>query len=186
MKMNYKLPHVIENCIGERIIFQEIQKTEKGDKLIGEAYCQPGSGPVMHTHFKQEEGMTVISGRMGYQVLGEEPQYAGPGETVVFAAGVAHKFWAEGNEVLHCKAWVAPVNTFVFFLTSVYAAQNKSGTARPEQFDAAYLLTRYASEYELVDIPPFVKKVVIPTTYLLGKLLGKYKHFKNAPEPVRN
>ena len=71
-----------------------------------------------------------------------------------------------------------------FFLTSLYAAQNKSGSAQPEQFDGAYLIKRYSSEYDLPDIPKFVKKIIIPITYWIGKLLGKYSHFKNAPDPV--
>lgn len=47
-------------------------------------------------------------------------------------------------------------------------------------------MTRYASEYEMNEIPVFVKKVVLPIAYQIGKLLNKYEHFKDAPEPVRN
>src|SRR5688572_13940077 len=184
--MNYQFPHTIQNCVGEKIIFQQIEHTPDGDMVIGESFCQPGSGPIMHTHFKQDEGLTVISGIMGYQVAGEQPGYVYPGNTMVFKRGVSHRFWAEGKEPLHCRAWVAPANTIVFYLTAVFAAQNKSGTERPEKFDGAYLLTRYASEYEIAGMPGFVRKVIIPATYLLGRLLGKYKHFKNAPEPVKD
>jgi hypothetical protein len=73
----------------------------------------------------------------------------------------------------------------VFFLSSIYAAQNKSGKAQPEQFDGAFLLTRYSTEYDLPGIPKFVKKVIIPLTYNIGRLMGKYKHFKDAPEPIK-
>jgi quercetin dioxygenase-like cupin family protein len=184
--MNYSLPHTIQNCVGEKIIFQKVEKTPDGDRLTGEAFCDPGCGPIMHTHFKQDEGMLIISGRMGYQILGEEPCFAGPGESVVFKRGVPHKFWAADNQPLHCKAWLQPVNTIIFYLTAIYAAQNKSGSGKPEVFDGAYLLKRYASEYDLVEMPWLVKKVVIPLTYYSGMLLGKYKHFKNAPKPVIN
>jgi quercetin dioxygenase-like cupin family protein len=184
--MNYSFPHIIQNCIGEKIVFQKIEKTPAGDRVIGESFCQPGCGPIMHTHFKQEEGLTVISGKMGYQILGDIQRFVLPGETVIFKPGVPHKFWAEGNDVLHCKAWVQPANSIVFYLTSIYAAQNKSGSARPEFLDGAYLLKRYAAEYDLVEMPLFVKKVVIPVTYYFGKLFGKYKHFANAPEPLKN
>ena len=80
--------------------------------------------------------------------------------------------------------WVKPANTLVFYLSSIYAAQNKSGSERPETFDAAYLLTRYSKEYDLPEMPKFVKKTILPATYLIGKMLGKYKHFEDAPEPV--
>lgn len=183
MKITY--PHVIENCIGEKLIFQELHKEPDGDRLVGENYVTPGNGPVMHTHWLQDESLTVIKGKIGYQIKGESAQYANEGETVLFKRGVPHRFWNAGQEVLHCKAWIKPANTFVFFISSVFAAQNKSGNAQPEMFDAAYLLKRYSAEYDLTEIPGFVKKVIIPITYYTGKILGKYKHFKNAPEPVK-
>lgn len=56
----------------------------------------------------------------------------------------------------------------MFCLTAIYNAQNKSGKAQPEQFDGAYLMKRYATEYDLPQIPAFVKKVIIPATYYIG------------------
>ena len=56
--------------------------------------------------------------------------------------------------------WVKPANTIVFFLSSIYDAQKKSGKPQPEQFDGAYLMTRYAKEYDLPELPGFVKKVL--------------------------
>ena len=182
MKIVY--PHVIENCIGEKLIFKELLKEPNGDRLIVENYVTPNNGPLMHTHWLQDESLTVVNGKIGYQVQGQPEQYAGEGETVLFKRGVAHRFWNAGQEVLHCKGWLKPANTIVFFLSSVYAAQNKSGKAEPEAFDGAYLLTRYSAEYDLPEIPPFVKKIIIPITYFVGRVLGKYKHFRDAPEPV--
>ena len=183
MKITY--PHIIENCIGEKIIFKELQKEPDGDRLVGENYVTPGNGPVMHTHWLQDESLTVVKGKIGYRVQGQPEQFAYEGETVLFKRGVPHRFWNAGQDVLHCKAWIKPANTFVFFISSVFAAQNKSGKAQPEMFDAAYLLKRYSAEYDMAEIPPFVKKVVIPLTYYTGKIFGKYNHFKNAPEPVK-
>ncbi|CCH54726.1 cupin 2 domain-containing protein [Fibrisoma limi BUZ 3] len=183
--MNYSLPHTIESHLGEILTFKSIRHEPDGDVLIAHSFTQPGSGPPMHTHWLQDEGFTVLEGRIGYQMAGQPAQYAGPGESVVFKRGVSHRFWNAGSEVLHCEGWLKPANHFVFFLSSVYAAQNKSGKAQPELFDAAYLLTRYASEYKMDNIPPFVTKVVMPVVYRLGKLLNKYEHFKNAPEPIQ-
>ena len=184
--MNITYPHTIENCIGEKLIFKELIQEPDGDKVVVENYVKPGAGPLMHTHWLQDEGLTVIKGRIGYQVLGQPEQYANEGESVVFKRGTPHRFWNAGEEVLQCTGWLKPANTIVFFLTSIYAAQNKAGKAQPEQFDGAYLMTRYSSEYDLPEIPKFVKKTIIPMTYYIGKLLGKYKHFKDAPEPVKN
>jgi quercetin dioxygenase-like cupin family protein len=183
MKISY--PHVIENCIGEKLIFKGIQKEPDGDRLVGEAFATPGSGPVMHVHWLQDESFTVLKGKIGYQLKGQSAQYATEGETVLFKRGVPHRFWNAGQEILHYKASVKPAHTFAFFISSVFAAQNKSGKAQPEMFDAAYLLKRYSSEYDLTDIPWLVKKIIIPVTYYTGKILRKYKHFSDAPEPVK-
>jgi quercetin dioxygenase-like cupin family protein len=183
MKITY--PHIIENCIGEKLIFKTLQKEPDGDRLIVENFVTPGSGPLMHTHKLQDESLTVIKGRIGYQVLGQPEQYANEGETVLFRRGIAHRFWNAGEDILHCEGWLKPANTIVFFLSSIYAAQNKSGKSQPEQFDGAYLMKRYSTEYDLPEIPGFVKKIVIPLTYYIGSALGKYKHFKDAPEAVK-
>jgi mannose-6-phosphate isomerase-like protein (cupin superfamily) len=113
--MNVRYPHVIENGNGEKLIFKELQKDACGDRLLVENYVITGSGPVMHTHWLQDESLTVIKGKMGYQVQGQPARYATEGETVLFERGVPHRFWNEGKEMLHCKGWIYPANNIVFF-----------------------------------------------------------------------
>jgi len=182
--MTYQLPHTIQNK-AEKITFLGLVKEKDGDKLLVENTVRPGGGPPMHNHFLQEESLTVVKGRIGYQVLGQAPQFAEVGETIVFAPGVAHKFWNAGMDDLQSTGHIKPANTIVFFLSSIYAAQRKSGSDKPEIFDAAYLLTRYSSEYDMNEIPWPVKKILMPVIYTIGKLLGKYKHFKDAPRPTK-
>lgn len=182
--MNYSFPHVIENSIGEKLVFLSKEPGPEGDLLLVENFVQPGIGPIMHTHWLQDECLTVVKGRIGYQIKGQPEQFAGAGETVLFTRGTAHRFWNAGDDILHCKGYISPANNIVFFLSSIFAAQNKSGKAQPELFDVAYLATRYASEFDMTDIPLFVKKIILPLTCFIGQLLGKYKHFKNAPEPM--
>jgi len=182
--MHITLPHTIENGQGEKIIFKEIIKEPDGDKLIIEGFCKPNCGPPMHVHFKQDESLSVRKGRMGYQVFGEEKQFASEGETVFFKRGVAHKFWNAGDDELQMDNWAKPANSLVFFLSSLYQSQLNSGKAQPDRFDGAYLMTRYRREYDMLEIPSFVKKTIIPFTYQLGKLLGKYQKFKDAPTPL--
>ena len=183
--MQITYPHSIENYLGEKLTFLSLEKEPDGDKLLVENFVSPGAGPLMHTHWLQDECLTVQRGRIGYQVMGQPEQFAGEGECILFKRGVPHRFWNAGEDTLHCRGWVKPANTLPFFLTAVYAAQNKSRTPEPERFDGAYLLRRYASEYDLPEIPRFVKKVIIPATYFVGKLIGRYRHFKDAPKPVK-
>jgi quercetin dioxygenase-like cupin family protein len=182
--MNYQFPHTIENCLGEKLVFLRMEEGPNGSRVLVENFVQPGFGPPMHTHFLQEEALTVVKGRIGYLVKGQQPQFAEAGATVVFKPGVPHRFWNAGDDVLHCKGYITPAHTIVFFLSSIYAAQNKTGSAKPDMFDGAYLLKRYAAEYDM-ELPWLVKKVIIPITYYTGKLLGEYDHFKDAPAPVK-
>jgi len=183
--MNISFPHTIENGLGEKIIFKEIIKEPDGDKVIIEGFVTPGSGPPMHVHFMQDECFTIKSGKAGYQTAGGEQKFASEGETFLFKRGVMHRFWNAGETELVVNSWVKPAHSIVFFLSAVYAAQKKSGKHQPDQFDGAYLLTKYKSEYAMGDIPPFVRNVIIPITYQMGKMMGKYKKFKDAPEPVK-
>jgi hypothetical protein len=138
----------------------------------------------MHTHWLQDECLTVIRGRMGYQVKGQPMRYAVEGETVLFNRGVPHRFWNDGGEILHCKGWINPPYNLIYFLSAVFAAQMKSGKAIPDFFDGAFLLSRYASEFDLTEIPWIVKKVVFPLATYMGTMMGKYRHFSDAPKPV--
>lgn len=178
------LPHTIDNGLGETLTFLRLEKEPDGDRLIVENAVAPGQGPLMHTHWLQDESLTVVRGRLGYQVLGQPAQYAAAGDTVLFRRGVPHRFWNAGDDTLRCTGWVKPANTLVFFLSAIYDAQARSGTHRPEQFDAAYLMMRYAREYDLPEMPGFVKRVIVPATYRVGQLLGKYRKFAGAPAPV--
>ena len=182
--MKYDLPYTIENGLGEKIIFKEIIHEPDGDKLIIQGFCHPGGGPAMHIHFKQDECFTVRKGKVGYQCLDGEEKFAAEGETLLFKRGTAHRFWNAGNDELQMDAWVKPADNLIFFLSTLYEAQRISGKGQPERFYAAYLLTRYKKEYDMVGLPAFVKNVLLPVTYTFGKLFGKYKKFKEAPHPV--
>lgn len=178
--MTYQLPHTIENKYGEKLTFLRMED----NRVIVENYVQPNAGPPMHTHLLQDESLTVVRGKMGYQTPGQEAQYAGPGETVLFKRGTPHRFWNAGDEELHCTGWVDPVDNFVFFLSTLYDALDRGENHRPELFDSTYVSWRYRREYDMPEIPGFVKKVVFPVVYGLGLALGKYRKFQDAPKPL--
>lgn len=177
-------PHTIDNGFGERITFLRRVPGVTGDRLEVENVVGPGSGPPMHIHHFQEEAVTVTQGRIGYQRLGEEPRFAGPGETVTFKAGEPHKFWNAGDTELRGTGYIEPADNIEFFLGALYDSVKRHG-GRPDPFDAAFLITRYRSEFSMVDIPAAVQRVVFPLQVAIGKLLGKYRRYRDAPEPVR-
>lgn len=85
-------PHTIDNGAGEKLTFVGIRSDEQGEYLEVTNTVSPGSGPPMHVHYLQEEGLTVERGTMGWQRLGEEEQVA--------KAGVAHVRARGGASVL--------------------------------------------------------------------------------------
>lgn len=182
--MKFQHPHTIENGAGERLIYKRQVKDETGEWLDWENEVQPNCGPPMHTHFKQEEGLTVVEGRMGALVPGQAPKFYEAGDEVVFPAGVPHKFWNAGDGPLRCRGYVRPAHNFEYFLTGIYNSMNANGGKQPGAFDAAYLLDRYRSEFDMLDIPGFVKKVIFPMALFVGKLQGKQRKFDGAPEPL--
>ena len=182
--MKTKFPHIIESINGEKLIFKALSRDARGEYLEVENEVKPGAGPPMHVHYRQEEALTVVSGKIGYQVQGGEKKYAGPGETVHFKAGVSHRFWNAGDDLLRCQGYVRPPDNIVYFLTEIYKSTNENG-GRPGAFDGAYLSQRYKSEFEMTEIPVFVRKVIFPATVFFGKLAGKHKKYADAPEPVK-
>ena len=183
--MGRMYPHTIDNGAGERITFLRRVPSPAGDRLEIENVVMPGHGPPMHIHHHQAEALTVEQGRIGYQRLGEPAQFAWPGETVAFKPGEAHKFWNPGPGELRCTGYVEPADNVEYFLTELYASTKRSGGTRPDPFDAAFLVTRYRSEFAMVDIPVAVQRFVLPVQVAVGRLLGKYRKYADAPKPVR-
>jgi quercetin dioxygenase-like cupin family protein len=179
----YSYPHVIETISGEQLTFLGIVKDPSGDYLEVENLVQPGAGPPMHVHFRQDESLTIVKGKIGTQIHGKEPVYYEAGATALFERGIPHKFWNAGEEPLVCKGWIKPAENIEYFLTEIYRSTNENGGKRPGTFDSAYLMTRYKAEFDMLEIPAFVKKVIFPVVLFFGKLAGKHKKFKDAPPP---
>jgi quercetin dioxygenase-like cupin family protein len=177
-------PRTIDNGAGERLTFLGIRSDEKGEYAEATNSVSPGSGPPMHVHHLQEEVLTVERGTMGWQRLGGEEQRATAGESARFAPGEVHRFWNAGDYELVCTGYVRPPDNLEYFLTQVFASTKANGGKRPRLYDAAYLLSRYRSEFGLADIPRPVQRVVFPIVVAVGRLLGRHRRFAGAPEPV--
>ena len=181
----YTYPHSIENGAGERLTFLRRVPGATGDRLEVQNLVKPGAGPPMHIHRYQEEALTVRQGRIGYQRPGQPEQFADPGATVTFKPGEAHRFWNAGTDDLVCGGYVEPADNIEYFLGAIYASTKQRGGTAPDPFDAAFLAWRYRSEFVMVDIPAAVQRFVFPLQVALGRVLGKYRKFAGAPEPVR-
>jgi hypothetical protein len=77
-----------------------------------------------------------------------------------------------------------PPDNLEYFLTQIFASMRANGGKGPRLFGASYLLSRYRSEFGMVDIPRPVQRFVFPVVLVIGRLLGKHRRFAGAPEPV--
>jgi hypothetical protein len=182
--MNNVYPYTIDNGHGELLTFKGLTQGPSGIRVEADGVAQPGAGPPMHVHYLQEEAARVVRGRLGYQVFGGQPQFAGPDELVVWPAGTPHKWWNAGSDELHMTGWCSPPHNVEFFLTALFSSTKANGGRRPGLFDAAFLVTRYRNEFALLELPAVVRRIVIPIVYAIGAVLGKYRKFKDAPAPV--
>ncbi len=179
-------PYTIDNGAGgERLTFLRRVPGPNGDRLEGDNVVAPGAGPPMHVHYHQEEALTVLEGQLGYERPGEPARIAGQGETVVFRAGEAHRFWSAGEEDLRCTGYIEPADNIEYFLAALFESQKRGGGSQPNPLDAAFLVRRYRSEFGLVGIPAPVQRFLFPVLVAIGGLLDRYKKYADAPEPVR-
>jgi mannose-6-phosphate isomerase-like protein (cupin superfamily) len=180
----YQYPHTIRNGTGEVITFLGVRREGAVERLEIENRVSPGAGPPMHVHYLQEEVLTVVSGRMAYQVEGEAPVFVEAGETAGFAPGVSHRFWNCGDTDLLCRGYAAPPLNLEYFLTELYASAER-GKGRPNLQEIAFLATRYRSEFAMKAIPPLVQRIMFPIQLLLGRLSGRFEKYADAPDPAR-
>ncbi len=180
----FSYPHTIENKFGEKLSFISVSNTPSGKILEVENWVQPGSGPIMHVHWRQDESLTVLEGKIATQIKGQPSIELGVGATVTFTKGVWHRFWNPGKEILHCKGYIMPADNIEWFLTEVYRAIDAGSHHRPDLKAMAFLLNRYKSEFDVDGIPTLVRKLLMPLQYQIGKLTGAYAKYKDAPSPV--
>jgi quercetin dioxygenase-like cupin family protein len=178
-------PRTIDDGGGSAMTFVGVSTDETGaEHLSVVSRVAPGHGPPSHVHHLQDEQVTVREGRIGWAVTGEPEQFAGPGETVRFAAGVEHRFWNAGDEDLVCEGSVSPPDNFEWFLTQVYASTKANDGTRPGLFDSAFLMTRYRSEFAMTDIPKPITAVLFPIIAAVGRLFGRADRYAAAPQPL--
>ncbi|MBR9918582.1 cupin domain-containing protein [bacterium] len=172
------------NKNNEILIITESGKDNGGTLTLFEGKDDPGIGPPEHIHFLQEEKIVLLKGEMRAKTPEGEFDLE-IGKEYFFEAGQPHVFWNTGTEQNHYSGHLKPACNWEYIIEHVYASANEAKDVKPGPFDAAYLLTKYKSEIDLLVIPKPVKKIVFPILYAIGSITGKYKKYKNAPKAFR-
>ena len=170
-----RYPYTIENGAGERLTFFRMVAGARGDRVEGETLVSPGSGPPMHVHHLQDEGLTVLQGRLGYQRLGSEPEYALAGETVVFRAGEAHRFWNAGEEEAHFVCEIRPALRFEQLIETMFGLASDGKTNRkgmPNPLRLAVIADAHFDTVRLPFPPALLQRVGLALGAPVGRLLG--------------
>jgi hypothetical protein len=155
-----------------------------GDRLEVENVVKPGSGPDARPPLSGG-GAHGPAGRVGYERLGEPPQFAESGETVVFKPGEVHKFWNAGEEHLECTGYVQPADNLEYFLTALFESQRANGGSRAGSIRSGILGKTLPQRVRHDGDPRGGTASCFPGVVVVARLLGKYRNYPDAPEPGR-
>jgi len=135
----------------------------------------PGSsGPPLHLHFHEHEEIIVKAGTLGAQI-GTESVVVQAGGTAVLPAGLRHRWWNAGDDMLENSGYSVPILDLDRFLQALFAVLNASPNGRPSIFYLAHVLWRHRNTQLVAVPPPPIQKIVFPILLLIGHILGKYR-----------
>ncbi len=132
------------------------------------------SGPPLHIHFHEREEITVKAGTLGAQV-GTEKIIVPIGGTAVLPAGVVHKWWNGGDDLLELSGRVIPANDLDRYLQAIFAVLNASPSGRPSIFYLAHVAWRHRHTQSFAMPPRAIQRIVFPLILFVGRILGKYR-----------
>jgi mannose-6-phosphate isomerase-like protein (cupin superfamily) len=181
----------VENCLtlknrhsGEILRMQRRHDADGRIALILEGTLPPkADGPPLHVHFREKEEGIVQAGTLGAQV-GAEKIVVPAGGAVVLPAGVPHRWWNAGDELLEFNGRVAPVVDLDHYLQAVFAVLNASSNGRPPIFYLAHVFWRHRATQLIVAPPRAIQRIVFPVVLFIGRILGKYRgsNWPGSPE----
>ena len=170
---------------GEWLHMTRVHK-DGGDVLYIEGGLPPHSdGPPMHVHVDQDECIEVVSGRCS-AIEDSKRLTLGPGERVVLARGLRHRWWNAGDEPLVLKGTMEPAGDFDEFAAGLFAILNASASGRPSIFHVAHLSLRCPNQ-RISPAPAWVDRIVFRIIVAIGTAVGAYpaSGWPGAPSTVR-
>jgi quercetin dioxygenase-like cupin family protein len=156
---------------GEQFVFTKRPRETNGELLEIE-FCVKEFAPARHVHEKIEERVEILSGR-AYVWMGGKESVAGPGETVVFPAGVGHTFKADGDDHLRFRCQVVPPGQMepVFeTIFGLYRDGKADGHGQPNLLQSVLLASE--SDTYLAGVPLWLQKPPVALGALIVKRLG--------------
>ena len=160
---------------GEILRMRRVRDSEGQTILALDGSLPPrADGPPLHTHFHQREEGIVKAGTLGAQV-GTEKIIVPTGGTAVLPAGVVHKWWNAGDDLLEFSGRAVPADDLDRYLQAIFAVLNASPSGRPSIFYKAHVAWRHRHTQALAMPPRAIQRIVFPLILFVGRILGKYR-----------
>ena len=177
----------LENPVtGERIRFLKTWKETGGEYVRVEVTVRPGGVvAAAHVHPYQDERFEVVSGRVTFQLDGQE-LVGRPGDVVLVAAGSAHKFWNAGDEDVRFVTEVRPALKFEQLIETMFSLAADGKTSRkgmPNPFRLAVIAKEHFDDVRLPFPPVFLQRIGLAIGAPLGRILGYRPTYEPAAPP---
>jgi quercetin dioxygenase-like cupin family protein len=174
----FEIPHT-----GERFTITK-RPADTNAELLEIEFVVREFFPPAHIHADLEERVEVIAGQARVRV-GRKEWVAGPGETVVFPAGLAHGFRAEGEEMLRFRCEVVPPREMESLFETIFGLY-RDGKAdkhgQPNLLQNAVLAHEYRGY--LAGPPVWIQKPFVAGLAFIARRLGyraRYEKYSGNP-----
>lgn len=132
------------------------------------------AGPPLHIHVAEIEDARVSKGTLSAIVDGKAI-VARAGESAVFPAGSAHRWWNGHDDVLEFGGYARPVVDLDVYLQAMFEVLNAGTAERPPLFYMAHAAWRHRNTQRVVIGPPWLQSLIFPTIVAIGTVIGKYR-----------
>ncbi len=102
------------NVLGDTVISIVVGADTGGAYAVVEQASQPGSGPPLHKHQREDEGFYVLEGDYEFTV-GDRTLRATPGTYFFAPRGISHTFKCVGTKPGRLQVTIAPAGFEGFF-----------------------------------------------------------------------
>ena len=166
----------IENPVtGERLVFKKTSAETDGEYVLFECFVKPsGFVAAAHVHPFQEERFQVLEGTVMFRIDGQELA-AGPGDTILVAAGRKHQFWNAGDEKVRFACEVRPALQFEQLIETMFSLAQAGKTNRkgmPNPLRLAVIAQAHFDTVRLPFPPVWMQRMGLALGAPLGRLLG--------------
>jgi len=160
---------------GEILRMRRVRDAQGQIVLILDGSLPPqASGPPLHVHIHEHEEVIVKAGTVG-ALVGTEKIIVPAGGTAIFPAGIPHRWWNAGDDLLELSGQVVPSVDLDRYLQAVFAVLNASSNGRPSIFHFAHVLWRHRDTQSFSIPAPAIQRIVLPVILFIGRILGKYR-----------